>query len=150
MHPDYDGSRPEDDSHVSRDRTKGLSHGTCMVSRVAGNLHGLAKKANVIVVRVPRRDGHDTRSATNEDYLEGVAKVTDDVVARRKLRAVLNMSWIYYRFSEGRPSFPKPENPMEDDSDGFRIRLRMMLRYLISIGVVPVTGSGNSGLVIFG
>lgn len=147
VHSDYDGSKPEDDSFVTPDRLKGIAHGTCMVSRVAGHLHGVAKKADPVIVRVPRRLEGSTRTATAEDYLEAVALALDDVIFTKKTKAVLNMSWIYYRFVKNRPLFPAPDDDKADASDGFRIRLRMILRSLIENNVVLVTASGNDALV---
>ncbi|WEW61610.1 hypothetical protein PRK78_007101 [Emydomyces testavorans] len=141
VHPDFDGRTPEDDSSLLPDRWSGKSHGTCMLSRIGGHLFGVAKKINPIVVRVPRR--HPGGFPEYEDYLDGVARVNDDIGDMKK-KAVLNMSWLVYRHNEhGGLTFPSPKDPKVDNSDMFRTRLRDLLKVLIRKGVLPVTGSGN-------
>ena len=113
-----------------------------MLSRMGGHLYGVAKNANPVIVRLPKRPGLIN---SVEDYLDGVRSVVNDVGAGNK-RAVLSMSWFYPRRG-GNGLFSIPDAAGNDASDGPRMALRGMLRVLISKGVTPVTGSGNLGRV---
>jgi len=78
---DFDGRTPEDDAytHVDPSEKGGLhAHGTAMLSLVAGNTLGIAKRANVVIVRMPRR----SRTGGNhspEDFLDGLQAISDDI-----------------------------------------------------------------------
>lgn len=134
---DYDGSEPKNDV---------LQHGTCMLSKVAGFRYGSAKNIKPVIVRAAARTGPNAVTVRPENYLEGVAKVLDDVGTHGK-KAILSMSWFYPRKVEGHWTFPDPEDKQKDGSLGFQIRLRMLLRELVNKGVSPITGSGNNGVV---
>ncbi len=137
VHKDHDGSEPKNDV---------LQHGTCMLSKAAGYQYGSAKNIKPVIVRAATRTGPNSVRQGAEDYLEGVAKVLDDVGNGKK--AILSMSWYYpRRKDDGSWMFPDPQNSLQDESDGFRIRLRMMLSELVRKGVYPITGSGNDGRV---
>ena len=68
----------------------GNGHGTHCAGIVAGATYGVAKKANVIAVKVLRTNGF----GTNSDVLKGVEWVMNQhrVAARRGRRSVANMS----------------------------------------------------------
>ena len=134
---DYDGGEPKNDV---------LQHGTCMLSKAAGHQYGSAKNIKPVIVRAATRTGPGSVTQRAENYLEGVAKVLDDVGTNGK-KAILSMSWYYPRKSGGHWLFPDPNDPQKDGSSGFQIRLRMLIRELVRKGVYPVTGSGNNGLV---
>ncbi|KAK2808540.1 hypothetical protein FQN50_004571 [Emmonsiellopsis sp. PD_5] len=147
---DYDGQTHQDDSStpapgftLPMGAQSPKSHGTCMLSRVGGFKNGVAKKVSPVVVRVPRRHQFGG-GARITDYLEGVSTVLDDVGTQGK-RAILLMAFYYPRINPitNLPLFRDFEG--RDDSDGFRIRLRDLLRELIRRGVYPVTGAGNGG-----
>ncbi|KAK7408694.1 hypothetical protein QQX98_009108 [Neonectria punicea] len=115
-------------------------HGTCILSRMGGHIHGIAKNASPVIVRMPRRP-----AAVNpvEDYLEGIQKIVDDVGSGNK-RAVVSMSWFYPRQLAGGVFTFKDLNG-GDASDAPRDTLRRLLRLLASKGVSLMTGSGNNG-----
>lgn len=113
-----------------------------MLSRMGGHIYGVAKNANPVIVRMPKRPGLVN---TVEDYLEGIQKIVDDVGSSNK-RAVVSMSWFYPRQLAGGIFTFKDVNG-GDASDAPRDTLRRMLRFLASKGVTLVTGSGNNGFV---
>lgn len=82
--------QPSDDSSLTEDRTGGKGHGTCMLSKIAGNLYGVAKKAKPVLVRV-------SRNANKEHWLDGLSAITDDLGARsdKGANSVLSMSFYY-------------------------------------------------------
>ncbi|KAI9717752.1 MAG: hypothetical protein M1812_004481 [Candelaria pacifica] len=116
----------KDDSSVNTERTSGKGHGTCMLSIVCGAKYGVAKKVNPVIVRVPK-------SNTVEDWLEGISKVHDDVLARNDKTKHSVMLMAFY--------FPK-----DKINDGWIIRARMLIKDLVDWNVLPVTGSGNGAL----
>ncbi|KAJ4190530.1 hypothetical protein NW759_016729 [Fusarium solani] len=124
---------------ASDDDTGGKKgHGTCMLSRIGGHNFGVAKNANPVIVRLPKRPGPVN---TVEDNLEGVRKVVDDIGNSNK-RAIISMSWHYPRtLSNG--SFTFKDINGEDASSAHRAILRGLLRFLVSKGVTPVTGTGH-------
>ena len=113
-----------------------------MLSRMGGHLFGVAKNANPVIVRMPKRPG---LANTVEDYLQGVQRVVDDIGNSNK-RAVISMSWFYPR-TLGDGSFTFKDVNGGDASDAHRATLRGLLRLLVSKGVTPVTGTGNGGAV---
>ncbi len=127
--------QPKDDSGLTEDKTGGKAHGTCMLSKVAGHYFGVAKKVDPVIVRVPRRGGGP---ANKEDYLEGISKVYDDLMERSegpdeiKERSVLSTSWYY---------------PRGNLNEAWIRRAKVLLEKLVILGVSPVAGSGNLGLV---
>lgn len=89
-------------------RASGDLHGTCMLSKVVGHLYGVAKKANPILVRVPRGEVLDGQlqsgGAKPSDYLSGVLMVLNDVQPGQPgagVPAVLSMSWGWPRKFNG-------------------------------------------------
>lgn len=119
--------QPSDDSSVSEDGTGGKGHGTCMLSKVAGDVYGVAKKVNPVLVRVPR-------FANKEDWLDGLSAITDDLGARsdKGAKSVLSMSFYY---------------PPDQVSPAWVRMARIHLRWHASQGILPVAGSGNDGAV---
>ena len=119
--------QPSDDSSVTEDGTGGKGHGTCMLSKVAGNLYGVAKKANPVLVRVPR-------GASPQDYLDGLSAITDDLETRtdKGAKSVLVMPFYY---------------PPDTVGPGWMRLARIHLRWHASQGILPVAGSGNGGAV---
>lgn len=106
-----------------------------MLSKIAGHTFGVAKKANPVIVRVPRRNGG---FAIKEDYLEAISKVVDDVKNRGRgksewtEKSVINLS-IYY--------------PKDELNDAWIARVKLLLKELVLLGVSPIAGSGNKGEV---
>ncbi|KAI0378558.1 peptidase S8/S53 domain-containing protein [Hypomontagnella monticulosa] len=116
------------------DENDSALHGTCMLSRLAGHKYGVAKSVNPIIVRVPSppKVGY---------YMNAVQKVVDDIGDGNK-QAVLSMSWFYPR-TDALGRFILHDDNGGDISEKYRVLLRVMLRFLVSKGVTPVTGSGN-------
>lgn len=98
-----------------------------MLSKVAGDAYGVAKKASPVLVRVPR-------FANKEDWLDGLSAITDDLEARsdKGAKSVLSMSFYY---------------PPDQVSPGWLRMARTHLRWHASQGILLVTGSGNAGAV---
>ncbi|KAF2422420.1 hypothetical protein EJ08DRAFT_478963 [Tothia fuscella] len=130
---------------MTTDYTNGRGHGTAMLSKIVGHQLGVAKRATPIIVRVPRQRTvpMGAGAATSWDYLDAVSKVVIDVGGGKK--AILSMSWYFPRKNNenGLWTFPHQSLPNTDDSDGFRVRLRMLLRQLVNAGVSIICGSGN-------
>lgn len=132
-------------------RTSGSSHGTYMLSKVVGHLYGIAKKANPIIVRVPRDEFVDGQlqkaSAKPLDWFDGVLEVLKDVRPGEPgagMPAVVSMSWGYPPVSNGKLLFPDFMDPTQDSSGKFAEELRDALKELVSMGVHIVTASGNN------
>lgn len=98
-----------------------------MLSRVAGNLYGTAKKTKPIMVRYPY-------PRTVEQELEGVSRALTRLDTNGGAKTVLLMA-TYWPLSIVNPAWIK--------------RLRYLLTEIESKGVFIVTGSGNGGLVSF-
>lgn len=91
-HPDFEGRAswgitiPIDDLNID-----GNGHGTHCAGTIASKTYGVAKKANVIAVKVLRTNGY----GTNSDVLKGVEWTIKEAISRRRSnnrRAVANMS----------------------------------------------------------
>lgn len=152
--PDADGVERRDDAGMDLTRTFGVSHGTCMLSKVVGHLYGVAKKANPILVRVPRGDVLNgwllPGGQKPTDYLKGVLMVLDDVQPGQPgagIPAVLSMSFGIPRVSNGKWTLPDFMDPTKDDSTKFEEEFRDALKAVVNIGVHIVTTSGNDGKV---
>lgn len=119
------------------------NHGTCMLARAAGHKLGVAKNVSPIIVRVPKY--------TNEIeyYMEGLRRIVEDTKSKKRAGSplsVLSLSIYWPRHRDGGELMFKNT----DGSDGYdtiRGTMRGLLRLLVSQGVVPVTGSGNTGAV---
>lgn len=98
-----------------------------MLSKVAGNVYGVAKKVNPVLVRVPR-------FANTESWLDGLSAITDDLGARsdNSAKSVLSMSFYY---------------PPDRVTPAWVSKAKMHLQWHASHGILPVTGSGNTGAV---
>lgn len=128
-----------------------------MLTKVAGYLYGVAKKASPILVRVPRVS---TTTSTNENgdmlvslknppvtaYLDGVSKVLDDW--QRKQAAPQGSSPLNFKTATLLMSWyvPPAELPPGDAGTNFVGKLYQLLNKLISLGVIPIAGSGNNGI----
>lgn len=125
-----------------------------MLSLVAGNTLGVAKKANVVIVRLPRRVA-DTGGFTKEDFLDGLSRIEEDIVPSpdQGVSSVVLLAHAYDRdaFLRRRPSGGqlKDENnqPIYDDvrQGSWIFRVKLMLQNIASKGGLVVTGAGNVG-----
>ena len=119
-----------------------------MLSNVAGNTLGVAKRINPVLVRVPRvsiltstQTGPPVAggNAPPERYLDAVSAVNDARGTNgTAANAVMLMAWFYPR------SQFRDRNGV-DQSEGFRYRLWFLISQVVNKGVIPVTGSGNQG-----
>ena len=101
-----------------------------MLDKIGGNKYGTAKRVSPVIVKVPFVKGGP------EGFLDGVRKVYDDYKPKyekdpKTATAVLSMSWGY------------PEAELGPDKDQWMDELKLLLQKLISMGILPVTGSGN-------
>lgn len=64
-------------------------HGTCVLSKVAGPTFGVAKNANVVIVKIPWNYVDDPSSY----YLDALSGVAEDVVKYQVKNAILNLSF---------------------------------------------------------
>lgn len=143
---------PEDDSSFAigdevQNNGVSVGHGTCMASLAAGYEFGVAKRANVVVVRHPRyrRQGSPPRS---DHFLAGVQAAVDDRIQRGGGPAVALMALYFPRVAPGRGSFlfPDPTNDKIDNSALWARTLRNVMVDLVAQGVLPVVGAGNTGV----
>lgn len=64
-------------------------HGTCALSKAAGANFGVAKNANVVIVRIPWDHSKEPVSY----FLDALSETADDIVKRQVKNAVINMSF---------------------------------------------------------
>lgn len=96
LHEDFEGRAIWGVTTPQGDQDKdGHGHGTHVASTIAGKLYGVAKKANIIAVKVLRSDG----SGTTADVLKGVEWAATEHIrkvraseGRRTVKSVANMS----------------------------------------------------------
>ncbi|KAF2159857.1 hypothetical protein M409DRAFT_60451 [Zasmidium cellare ATCC 36951] len=141
-------SQPQDDSQTDAAGTNpfGGAHGTTMLSLVAGDTVGVAKSADLIAVRMPRRAPLGG-GFTAEDFLEGLEQVSRDLEdSSSTTRAVVLLAHHYLleRFIRREPG-GAPVQPVTYDYQGWEGNLIRLLNNLISKGALIVTGSGNNG-----
>ncbi|KAL4885767.1 glycosyl hydrolase family 71-domain-containing protein [Aspergillus karnatakaensis] len=98
-------------------------HGTSCLSKAVGKTVGIARKATVIATV------WDFQGSINEHWLDGLAKVHDDILrGRRGDKSVVNLS------------ISIPQGHM---SAAFQDKMALVIREIINLGAVFVTGSGN-------
>ena len=107
------------------------NHGTGVATKVVGHTLGVAKKADLVIVKWPTPVG-GTVQLYHSSYLDGLRKVADDVTSRQAaagptvvVKSVLNMSF-------GVPSTP--------DMDALYV---VIMNQLLDLDIVLVAGSGN-------
>lgn len=157
VNTDLDGRTPNDDSQTPLNQqrpSKYKSHGTSMLSLVAGNTLGIAKQANVVIVRLPRRNA-DNGQFTKEDFLDGLSRIEEDIVspADQGVSAIVLVAHAYPRdtFLRRRPS----GGPLRDengndiydivDRASWTTRVKLVLLNIASKGGLVITGAGNVG-----
>ncbi|KAI4195353.1 MAG: hypothetical protein LQ350_007250 [Teloschistes chrysophthalmus] len=109
------GSKPGP-SNTDETDMKGVGHGTGVLAKAAGWKHGIAKRSNPVIVRVPSLDDPGAR-------LDGVRQVYED------WRGV-------YERNGGLTT--------EEEQNGWIADLRDVLNDCISIGLLPIAPSGNA------
>ncbi|KAI9755530.1 MAG: kinesin motor protein cin8 [Chaenotheca gracillima] len=69
-----------------------VNQGTCLVSKAAGAIFGVAKKASVVVVKLPVRTANP-RVLRATDYLKSIALLTRDILRTRSRKNVVVIGW---------------------------------------------------------
>jgi hypothetical protein len=107
-------------------------HGTSMMARMAGKTVGLARKATITFTVI----NHE--KYIYENFLDGLMKIHDDIRSKgRGKKAVVNMSVNFQAFSDQ----PKWTNNFA--SEDFIDSMARIIKALLDMGVVVVTGAGN-------
>ncbi|KAL8407129.1 hypothetical protein RB596_009670 [Gaeumannomyces avenae] len=147
--PDYDGNYGRDDSGLPRNQScppipdmKCNAHGTSMLAAVAGASLGGAKRVTPVMARV-RRGREEGGGNSPLDFLDALVQVADvyaDATHRPgETRGVVNLSWVYYE-----ALFQFATNFAGDAAWWcWRRRLGVVIRELISKGLLVVVGAGN-------
>ncbi|KAL8829647.1 MAG: hypothetical protein Q9191_001898 [Dirinaria sp. TL-2023a] len=139
---------PNDDRYVvsgTEDDQAVDGHGTCVYSMAVGPKYGIAKEADVVIVKHAKLkkqpkddggkngDGSDSSSDDEEDTLEsatldGMAKILEDIKEKKlQKKAVVNLSW-------------GVSAQLEEAS---KTKLHDIIKELLENDVVVVTASGN-------
>lgn len=121
-----------------------------MLSLVAGDTVGVAKSADIIAVRLPRRRSFGG-GYTKEDFLEGLEQVSRDLDERSSTtKAVVLLAHHYLKelFVRKRPNGEWVRDPATGrivyDYQGWEASLIRLLNDLVGKGALIVTGSGNN------
>lgn len=79
---------------LDRDKSDHSNHGSCVLSKVVSPMFGTAKKANVVVVKMPTATvGGDRIIYRQISFLRGLTEILNDVRGRGfQGKAVLNLS----------------------------------------------------------
>ncbi|KAL8871482.1 MAG: hypothetical protein Q9174_002693 [Haloplaca sp. 1 TL-2023] len=121
------------DANTNEDDIYGAGHGTGLLARAAGWLHGPAKRSSPVVVRIPNLDLGEP--ATWLDGIRQVAKDWEPIYKKnpKTATAIMNLSW-------GFPDEKLDVNQRQQWKNELRDRLNDCVR----MGILPVVGSGNS------
>ncbi|KAF9739599.1 hypothetical protein PMIN03_009824 [Paraphaeosphaeria minitans] len=85
-----------------------LHHGTCMLSKMAGKVHGVAKNCNVVLVKVTSVEGTqqpgakpaaDSKQKGRARWLDGLSLIVEDVHKKKPEKAVISLS-LYWPLAE--------------------------------------------------
>ena len=113
-------------------------HGTCMLSKIGGQMAGVASAITPIVVRVPSTgEGGDG----SLDFVLGFLEVWRDYKARKAAGTVDPMRGAVVNFSSN------IKGPTADFPLATANLMKNVINQLIDLGVFVVTGSGNTGAV---
>ena len=164
LHPGTDLSgpgltNPEDDSYTPLDPTvvpSRSSHGTAMLSLVAGKTLGVAKKANIVLARLPRRRrDYAAGDFTPEDWLDGLVKISSHILTEGKRASVVPVlvAQAFHKETWRRRN-PANGDPIKDqhgqeiyDNEGWVMRCKTLLDLLATkYNVLAITGKSNDRL----
>lgn len=67
-------------------------HGTCVLSKAAGAKFGVAKNANIVIVKLPQTL-YDGGIGDVSYLLDGLNIAAKDIVQKKLTRVVLNLAW---------------------------------------------------------
>ncbi|KAI9756054.1 MAG: deoxyhypusine hydroxylase [Chaenotheca gracillima] len=107
-------------------KTDQTGHGSCVLSKAAGNEFGVAKRANTVIVKVPWATGNI--DVSNADILNGLSLILGDVLAKKSKRNILVISWRVL----------SDDISVEDLED-----FRAIFAALVNNGVVITIAAGN-------
>ena len=114
-------------------RSDPSGHGTCVASKIAGYSYGVAKNANLIILRMPSEE--ETDDVFNSGMLLAFQMMVADIVARKRAGynklPVVSISW---------------GTANAKLSEGFKVLLFRAIRNLINQGTVLVMASGNGAV----
>lgn len=128
-----------------------------MLSLVAGNTLGIAKRASVVVVRLPRRSsGPLAGSFTPADYIDGLSIINEDIFVNgpplpsQDISAVVMLAQAYHREAFYRRN-PRTGDLIEDannrpidDGQGWKNQCKRLIESLATTNrALAVTGLGN-------
>ncbi|RSL62488.1 hypothetical protein CEP54_005677 [Fusarium duplospermum] len=120
-HKDFGGRVKQVWTAFSRDHTDRLGHGTHVAGTIAGKTYGVAKKAQILAVKVFQGD-----SAELSVILSGINWAVNDVVSKNRQKfAVINLSL-----------------GIDDTSAA----LNRVVENAVKAGVITVVASGNAGM----
>ena len=116
------------------------THGTSMLSLVAGKTVGVAKNINPIIVRMPCRphpkNPNVKESMQGSDWIDALGLINDELDGSTPKVVLMASGWTTTQF-------PGPDG--QDQYDGFVLRHKDMLDALAAKGAILVTGAGNAG-----
>lgn len=127
-----------------------------MLSVVAGNTVGVAKRATIVLVRLPRRRSNGALPFTKEQWLTALNAVAQDLSSQgTSVSAIIHMpvgvpQQEFIRRSPGGEWVRDPLNPdqyLYDESAefGWTANVKLLLNNIVANGGFLVTGSGNTG-----
>lgn len=84
---------PEEGYHIMENEYNDISgHGTCMLSKAAGFLWGVAKSADVVIVKMPVT--LDNKTSTSLSVLiGGLSQIAEDIAARHLWNSIITIAW---------------------------------------------------------
>ncbi|KAF1959588.1 subtilisin-like protein [Byssothecium circinans] len=114
-------------------------HGTCMMAIMAGKTLGTARKATITFTAI------DYQKYVYEHFIDALLKVYDDIKSKENgEKAIVNMSLSFLILEKALFEMePDPATLVAAGSESFADTLALIIRRLIEMGVVVVTGSGN-------
>ncbi|KAI9756789.1 MAG: hypothetical protein M4579_003706 [Chaenotheca gracillima] len=108
-------------------RTDSTGHGSCVLSKAAGGKWGVAKRADVVIVRFPQhRNGRTPLHISN--LLSALNLILDDVIKTKRKKNVVVISW-------------RVDNAMAMED---YLTFRRIFTELTRLGVIVSVAAGNS------
>lgn len=133
-------------SDTDKDDNDQRGHGTCVLSKVAGATFGVAKNADVVIVKIPM----DFLKEPVSYILDAWSETADDIIKRQVKNAVINMSsgLCIPNISRLLLTITFLGWPVGTVEPEFDDQLKKMIVDLINYGVIIVLSSGNTGVFI--
>jgi hypothetical protein len=131
-----DKEQQNNDSPV-RDNKPGF-HGSCMMAKMVGKTLGTARKATVSHTVI------NFEKSIYEHFLDGLMRVHDTIrKAEHGHKAIVNLSLNFQTFAQYKGTATDAPGIV---SEAFTERMALIIKELIKMGVVVVTGAGNRGV----